>query len=793
MKGRGGGGSARGGLAGLLALVLGLLLAACAAPRPLRVRHAEVVAALRAQVEAEMADKRIPGLALALVEGDEIVWAGGFGLADPVKGTRADADTIWRVGSVSKLFTDLAVMQLVERGRVDLDAPVQTYLPGFAPRNPFGAQITLRQLMSHRAGLVREPPVGSYFDPEEPSLADTVASLNGTELVHAPGTRVKYSNAGIAVVGAVVERLAGEPFAAAMERAVLRPMGLADSAFEPRAELAARAAHGRMWSYDGREFAAPDFELGMAPAGSLYASVNDLARFLTVLFADGRGPGGPVLRPESLAEMLRPQFAEPGARTGFGLGFAIGELDGRLTHGHGGAIYGFATQLQFLKEERLGVVVCTNVDVSNSVTSRIARQALAWMLASRAGEPLASASRPRPVAPELGRALDGRYARGDDVLQLDWRGGELMATHGRLCVPVRAHDEGLRLDGRLALGPALEPLGPDRVRLGAEEYTRVPAPRPAPAPERFRGLVGEYGWDHNVLFVLEDAGRLHVLIEWIELDALTELGDDVFAFPAEGGMYHGERLVFRRDAHGRATEVEAAGIVFARRAIAGEDAPVFRIEPVRPVEELRRAALATTPPAERGEFLPSELVDLVALEPTLRLDVRYAGPDNFLGTPVYASARAFLQRPAAEALVRVHRALAAQGYGLLVHDAYRPWSVTKLFWDATPEAQHLFVADPAEGSRHNRGCAVDLTLFELATGAPVEMVGLYDEMGARSFPDYVGGTALQRWHRDLLRDAMEAEGYRVYPHEWWHFDFQGWERYRIGNATFEELAGAAGR
>ena len=207
--------------------------------------------------------------------------------------------------------------------------------------------------------------------------------------------------------------------------------------------------------------------------------------------------------------------------------------------------------------------------------------------------------------------------------------------------------------------------------------------------------------------------------------------------------------------------------------------------------ELRREALAATPPAEHGEFHPSDLVELVALEPTLQLDVRYAGTDNFLRTRVYESARAFLQRPAAEALVRVHRRLAEAGYGLRIHDAYRPWHVTKLFWEATPAAQHLFVADPAEGSRHNRGCAVDLTLFELATGKPVEMVGLYDEMSARSYPDYVGGTQLQRWHRDLLRAAMEAEGFRVYPHEWWHFDFQGWERYRIGNATFEELT--AGR
>ena len=236
----------------------------------------------------------------------------------------------------------------------------------------------------------------------------------------------------------------------------------------------------------------------------------------------------------------------------------------------------------------------------------------------------------------------------------------------------------------------------------------------------------------------------------------------------------------------------AAGIVFERRAIQGENEPTFTLELPRPVEELRGEALAAEPPVERGEFEASELVELTALDPTLRLDVRYASTDNFLQARVYDSARAFLQRPAAEALVRAHRRLAERGYGILVHDAYRPWYVTKMFWEATPAAQHIFVADPSEGSRHNRGCAVDLTLFELATGEPVEMTGLYDEMSARSYPNYVGGTSLQRWHRELLRDALEAEGFRVYEFEWWHFDFQGWERWRIQNATFEELAGARG-
>jgi serine beta-lactamase-like protein LACTB len=145
-----------------------------------------------------------------------------------------------------------------------------------------------------------------------------------------------------------------------------------------------------------------------------------------------------------------------------------------------------------------------------------------------------------------------------------------------------------------------------------------------------------------------------------------------------------------------------------------------------------------------------------------------------------------MQRPAAEALVRVHKKLAEQGFGLLIFDTYRPWYVTKMFWEATPVKQRVFVADPARGSRHNRGCAVDLTLYDRKTGKPAAMVGGYDEFSDRSYPDYLGGTSLQRWHRDLLRTAMEEE-FAVYEAEWWHFDYKDWQKYPILNLAFEEL------
>jgi len=214
---------------------------------------------------------------------------------------------------------------------------------------------------------------------------------------------------------------------------------------------------------------------------------------------------------------------------------------------------------------------------------------------------------------------------------------------------------------------------------------------------------------------------------------------------------------------------------------------VVRVKPARPLAQIQNEALAATPPQEKGPFRKSDLVELAPLDRSIRLDIRYATNNDFLGIPVYTQSRAFLQRPAAEALLHVLHKLQPLGYGLLIHDGYRPWYVTRIFWDATPGDGKIFVADPAQGSRHNRGCAVDLTLYDLKTGEPVDMTGLYDEMSPRSFPDYPGGTTLQRWHRDLLRWAMESEGFTVFESEWWHFDYKDWREYAIGNIPFEKL------
>ena len=202
---------------------------------------------------------------------------------------------------------------------------------------------------------------------------------------------------------------------------------------------------------------------------------------------------------------------------------------------------------------------------------------------------------------------------------------------------------------------------------------------------------------------------------------------------------------------------------------------------------LHCASAPAGPPREPGKRA-ADLVELVTLEPGLRLDIRYATADNFVGRPLYTEARAFLQRPAAEALVRAHRRLAAEGYGIVVFDGYRPWSVTKLFWDVTPKDKRAFVADPRKGSRHNRGAAADVSLYVLATGLPVSMPSDYDDFTERAHPDWPGGTPEQRSARALLRKVMETEGFSVYENEWWHFDYRDWREYPILDLPFAALS-----
>jgi D-alanyl-D-alanine dipeptidase len=309
------------------------------------------------------------------------------------------------------------------------------------------------------------------------------------------------------------------------------------------------------------------------------------------------------------------------------------------------------------------------------------------------------------------------------------------------------------------------------------------APPPSPAPAMMR-LIGQYGPSANLapdlLEIYESGGHLFADGDGFHQAELV---------PSTPGAFKiADKMLIFAKGGGEASSVSLDGAQLPRRDIGAEVIKQIRAGEHGDPATLRAEALKATPPAEPTPKRAMDLVPLASIDPTIKLDIRYATANNFMGFPLYEKPGAYLQRPAAEALGRAAKALKAQGYGLLIHDGYRPWFVTKMFWDATPVPDHMFVGDPAHGSRHNRGEAIDLTLYDLKTGKPVPMTGRYDEMSKRSYSDYIGGTSRQRYDRGVLRAAMEKEGFQVLDEEWWHFDYKDWADYGIGNVPFSRLS-----
>lgn len=309
---------------------------------------------------------------------------------------------------------------------------------------------------------------------------------------------------------------------------------------------------------------------------------------------------------------------------------------------------------------------------------------------------------------------------------------------------------------------------------------RGAASHPSDCPSSWLALLGHYG-DEDGPIVFEHGSRLHVHVDAGRSLTLDEQSIDSF-------IGDGQLVRFLRD-----ERMAVRGVMFGERwcpriLVGPEDgSDQMRVEPVTSVAEVMREVRHRLPPDEHAQYRDDNLVDLATLDSSVVLDLRYATTGNFLSAVFYDAASALLQRPVAEAVVRVHQRLRANGYGLTVFDAYRPWFVTQAFWDATPLPQRWMVADPLKGSKHNRGAAIDVTLHDLRTGLPVSMPSTFDEPTPRAYAFYPGGTTRQRWHRALLRSAMETEGFLLNPYEWWHFDHPEWSTYRINNAPISAL------
>ena len=212
----------------------------------------------------------------------------------------------------------------------------------------------------------------------------------------------------------------------------------------------------------------------------------------------------------------------------------------------------------------------------------------------------------------------------------------------------------------------------------------------------------------------------------------------------------------------------------------------FYIIPIKEISELREISKNSNPPILDSLDSHKKLVDLKKLDDEFQLDIRYASTNNFMRSKFYKNERAFFNMSAADRLIEAKNELKKLGYGIIIYDAYRPWFVTKMFWEGTPENLKHFVANPENGSSHNKGCAIDIGLYDIETGESIVMISGYDEFTERAYPNYMGGSKKQRDIRDMLIQVMERNDFTVYEYEWWHFNYNGCDS-GIMNYSFEEL------
>ncbi len=331
-----------------------------------------VSAATLALIEEELAEARerhgLPGLSAAVLHDQEVVAAWGFGLADRESGRPATPETVYRVASITKLFTATMLLQLRDAGRVSLDDPLEKHLPEvrFRTEDADPRPVTLRQVSAHMAGIPRDLERPYFDDDPFPTVEELIAEAAGQRLRIPPYTSFKYSNVGYALLGRALERVAGVAYEQYVAEHILRPLGMETAGFEPTGLVGERLATGYTCRPGEEPLRAPYAHTrGMAPTGQLQGSVLDLARFLALQFRDD--PAGPsqVLGAATLREMHTPVRMEPNWQGGRCIGWHAGRVRDRILLGHGGGVQGFSSQVAIVPDARLGVAVFANAILAN--------------------------------------------------------------------------------------------------------------------------------------------------------------------------------------------------------------------------------------------------------------------------------------------------------------------------------------------------------------------------------------------------------------------------------------------
>lgn len=309
---------------------------------------------------------------------------------------------------------------------------------------------------------------------------------------------------------------------------------------------------------------------------------------------------------------------------------------------------------------------------------------------------------------------------------------------------------------------------------------------PDDAPKDIKYILGFYYGNGENILIRENNGRLELLYRTAQEDRsfaaanlypLSKVHFDSYTLQESGPMSSTEAGVrFERDPDGYGISCRVGGNTYSRYFLGttqGERAKPFRLEE-RSAEEwakLREEAAKAAVPAALAAGEQAQLVDAASVA-GVKVNSVYAGSDNLFGVPLYSTPKLFVAKDAAAALGRVQQRLAPYGYGLVLWDAYRPWSVSKLANLALPEGKKDMLEDPeVKGSVHNTGNAVDVGLYSLDSGEELDMGCGFDEPSLRQYASYAGGTSRERYLRSLLREEMELQGFKGIEMEWWHFEF----------------------
>jgi len=389
-------------------------------------RIASALHLLELWLEAQSAYENIPGISMAVVHDQELLWARGFGCADREKKRPATPETIYGIGSISKLFTSIAVLQLRDQGKLRLDDPVVKHLPWFNIKQtyPDGPPVTIHGILTHSSGLPRDADFPYWSAPysEFPTRERIIKTLANQATVYPAYTQFQYSNLGFALAGEIVAQVSGQDYADYVKQNILVPLGLDDTRPElPEEHRAGRLATGySSITREGIQNKMPFFQAkGIAPAAGFSSTVVDLARFASWQFRLLGGGKEEILRANTLREMQRFQWMDP--NNTWGLGFTVWRSDGIIYVGHGGICAGYRSQLTLQPKEKIATVFLAN---SSGVNSWIYAQRACEIAAPAIAEALGSPGTAKQPDPAL-KKYEGTYSSypwGGESAVLIWKG-----------------------------------------------------------------------------------------------------------------------------------------------------------------------------------------------------------------------------------------------------------------------------------------------------------------------------------------------------------------------------------